>query len=314
VAKGRLLTTLLIEDPIFLRHLVPTTHPERPERLLAIGRALAGDAFNGLIRKTSPAAEIAVLTATHPESYVEEIRKSMPAMGVAQIETDTWVSPESFVVALHAVGAACLAVDDVMAGRVTNAFSAARPPGHHARPQHAMGFCLFNNASIAARYAQRTHGAARVAIVDWDVHHGNGTQEIFWADGTVLYCSTHQMPLYPGTGYPSETGVGNIVNCRLAPGNGGSEFRAAFNERILPALDVFRPDLIVVSCGFDAHWRDPLASINLTEDDFRWATRVVIDAANQYCKGRIVSLLEGGYDLQAIGDSAAAHVTELMTA
>jgi acetoin utilization deacetylase AcuC-like enzyme len=308
------LTTLLIEDPVFLRHLVPTTHPERPERLLAIGRALGADPFQPLLRKTSPLGDIAALTAIHPESYVDEIRKSMPAVGIAQIETDTWVSPESFVVALHAIGGACMAVDDVVAGTVANAFSAARPPGHHARPQHAMGFCLFNNAAIAARYAQKAHGAERVAIVDWDVHHGNGTQETFWTDGSVLYCSTHQMPLYPGTGYPTETGVGNIVNCRLAPGDGSAIFRAAFNDRIVPALAAFRPDLIIVSCGFDAHWRDPLASIKLTEDDFRWATRVVMDAADRYCKGRIVSLLEGGYDLQALGDSAAAHVSELMTA
>jgi acetoin utilization deacetylase AcuC-like enzyme len=308
------LTTLLIEDPIFLRHLVPTTHPERPERLLAIGRALAGDAFRPLLRGTSPLGDIGAVTTIHAASYVDEIRKSIPPLGTVQIETDTWVSPESYVVALHAIGAACMAVDDVIAGRAANAFSAARPPGHHARPQYAMGFCLFNNAAIAARHAQTAHGAERVAIVDWDVHHGNGTQEAFWADGSVLYCSTHQMPLYPGTGYPTETGVGNIVNCRLAPGDGGNVFRGAFNERILPALAAFRPDLIIVSCGFDAHWRDPLASIKLTEDDFRWATRMVMDAAARYCNGRVVSLLEGGYDLQALGDCAAAHVSELMTA
>jgi acetoin utilization deacetylase AcuC-like enzyme len=308
------LTTLLIEDPIFLRHLVPITHPERPDRLLAIGRALGQDKFKPLLRKASTAAELGVLTGTHPESYVDQIRKAMPDMGIVQIENDTWVSPESFTVALHAIGAACTAVDDVMTGRAANAFSVARPPGHHARPAYAMGFCIFNNAALAARHAQKAHGAARVAIVDWDVHHGNGTQEIFWSDGSVLYCSTHQMPLYPGTGYPTETGVGNIINCRLAPNDGSEVFRAAFNERILPALAVFRPDLIIVSCGFDAHWRDPLAAINLNEEDFRWATRVLMDAADRYCKGRIVSLLEGGYDLQALGDSAAAHVAELMTA
>jgi acetoin utilization deacetylase AcuC-like enzyme len=308
------LTTLLIEDPIFLRHLVPITHPERPDRLLAVGRALAQDRFKPLIRKPSQAADVALLTNTHPESYVEKIRKAVPAMGVAQIESDTWVSPDSFTVALHSIGAACLAIDEVMAGRVANAFSAMRPPGHHARPSYAMGFCLFNNIAIAARYAQKAHGAERVAIVDWDVHHGNGTQEIFWADPSVLYCSTHQMPLYPGTGHPSETGVGNIVNCRLAPNDGAEVFKAAFNTRFLPALNAFRPDLILISCGFDAHHRDPLASINLTEEDFRWATRVLIEAAAKHCKGRIVSLLEGGYDLQALGDSTAAHVAELMTA
>jgi acetoin utilization deacetylase AcuC-like enzyme len=307
-------TTLLIEDPIFLRHLVPTTHPERPDRLLAIGRALGQDKFKGLIRKTSQPADLAVLTSTHPESHVDKIRKAIPDMGVVQIETDTWVSPDSFTVALHAIGAACMAVDEVIGGRAANAFSAARPPGHHARPAYAMGFCIFNNVAIAARYAQKTHGAERVAIIDWDVHHGNGTQEIFWSDGSVLYCSTHQMPLYPGTGHPSETGVGNIFNCRLAPNDGSEVFKAAFNQRIIPALAAFRPDLILVSCGFDAHFRDPLASINLTDDDFRWATRVLMDAADKYCKGRIVSLLEGGYDLQALGDSTSAHVAELMMA
>jgi acetoin utilization deacetylase AcuC-like enzyme len=308
------LTTLLIEDPIFLRHLVPITHPERPDRLMAITRALAHDRFAGLTRMGSRAADVAVLTGTHPESYVDQVRSKMPAMGVVQIEGDTWVSPDSFTVCLHAVGAACVAIDEVFARRATNAFSAVRPPGHHARPAYAMGFCIFNNIAIAARYAQKTHGAERVAIVDWDVHHGNGTQEMFWSDGTVLYCSTHQMPLYPGTGHPSETGVGNIVNCRLAPNDGSAVFRAAFTERILPALAAFRPDLILVSCGFDAHARDPLASINLTAQDFGWATRVLMDAADRYCGGRLVSLLEGGYDLQALGESAAAHVAELMTA
>jgi acetoin utilization deacetylase AcuC-like enzyme len=308
------LTTLLIEDPIFLRHLVPITHPERPDRLRAIGRALAQDQFKSLVRKASQPADIALLTTTHAEAFVDKIRKSVPDMGLAQIEADTWVSPDSFTVALHAVGAACLAIDDVVAGRAANAFSACRPPGHHARPAYAMGFCIFNSIAIAARYAQKTHGAARVAIVDWDVHHGNGTQEIFWSDPSVLYCSTHQMPLYPGTGHPSETGAGNIVNCRLAPNDGSEVFRAAFNARILPAIAAFGPDLILISCGFDAHQRDPLASINLTEDDFRWATRVVMDAADRHCKGRIVSLLEGGYDLQALGDSTTAHVAELMTA
>jgi acetoin utilization deacetylase AcuC-like enzyme len=308
------LTTLLIEDPIFLRHLVPITHPERPDRLLAVGRALAQDRFKPLVRKPSPAADVAVLSSTHPDSFVERVRKAVPDIGTAQIEADTWLSPDSFTVALHSIGGACLAIDEVIAGRASNAFCAMRPPGHHARPAYAMGFCIFNNIAIAARHAQKTHGAQRVAIVDWDVHHGNGTQEIFWSDASVLYCSTHQMPLYPGTGHPSETGVGNIVNCRLAPNEGSEVFRAAFNTRILPALAAFAPDLILISCGFDAHHRDPLASINLTDEDFRWATRALMEVADKHCQGRIVSLLEGGYDLQALGDSAAAHVGELMTA
>jgi acetoin utilization deacetylase AcuC-like enzyme len=309
------LTTLIIEDPIFLSHLVPAGHPERPERVAAIGRALAGAQFSGLLRKTSPIVDLGSVTAVHPESYVAEIRSLVPSTGEAQVEVDTWVSPQSYVVALRAAGAACLAVDEVMSRRAANAFSVARPPGHHARPANAMGFCLFNNAAIAARHAQTAHGAERVAIVDWDVHHGNGTQEIFWSDDSVLYCSTHEMPLYPGTGDPSETGEhGTIVNCRLAPGEGAEAFKAAFGERILPAIAAFRPDLIIVSCGFDAHWRDPLASINLNEHDFAWATRTVMDAADRLCGGRIVSLLEGGYDLRALADSASVHVAELMSA
>jgi acetoin utilization deacetylase AcuC-like enzyme len=309
------MATLLIEDGVFLRHLVPTTHPERPDRLIAISRALADAQFAPLVRKTAPMADPEVITYTHAEHYVDEVRKAVPQSGLAQLDPDTYVSPESYTVALHAIGGTLLAVDEVVGKRAANAFSAARPPGHHARPEHAMGFCLFNNAAIAARYAQRKHGLERVAIVDWDVHHGNGTQEIFWSDTSVLFCSTHQMPLYPGTGHPSETGVANnIVNCRLAPGDDGTPFRALVSERILPALDAFKPDMIILSCGFDAHYLDPLASINLTEEDFAWATRVVMDAADRHAGGRIVSLLEGGYDLSGLANSTAMHVAELMKA
>jgi acetoin utilization deacetylase AcuC-like enzyme len=308
------LVTLLIEDPVFLDHLTLPGHPERPDRLRAIGQALAAERFAGLVRRKAPAADEATLATAHKENYVAFIRDNIPADGFAQVDADTALSPKSFLVAAHAAGGANLAVDEVMSGHVANAFAAVRPPGHHAEADRAMGFCLFNNAVIAARHAQRVHGAERVAIVDWDVHHGNGTQAIVWSDPTVLYASTHQMPLYPGTGAESETGVGNIFNAPLSPGAGSTEFYEAFATRILPAVNAFAPDLIVISAGFDAHWRDPLASINLQEEDFAWATTALMEIADRHGKGRIVSLLEGGYDLKGLADSAAAHVATLMKA
>ena len=223
------------------------------------------------------------------------------------------MSPGSFEAALRAVGGAIHAVDEVLTKRAANAFVATRPPGHHAEKARPMGFCLFDNAAIAARYAQRQHGIARAAIVDFDVHHGNGSQDIFWADKTVMYCSTHQMPLYPGTGAISESGEYNtVVNAPLKPGDGGEAFRAAFENRILPRLREFQPELIIISAGFDAHMRDPLANLNLVEADFAWATQKLMDVADQCAGGRVVSLLEGGYDLEALANSSAAHVTALM--
>jgi acetoin utilization deacetylase AcuC-like enzyme len=222
------------------------------------------------------------------------------------------MSPKSYQAALTAIGAANSAVDDVFAGRADNAFIAARPPGHHAERTTAMGFCLFNTAAIAARHAQRAHGAERVAIVDWDVHHGNGTQDIFWDDPSVLYCSIHQMPLYPGSGARTETGAGNIVNAPLSPGDGGVRFREAFLDRVAPAVDSFRPDLIIISAGFDAHRRDPLAEINLEAEDFDWATGHLLDLAGRHSGYRLISLLEGGYDLDGLAASVGAHVARLM--
>jgi acetoin utilization deacetylase AcuC-like enzyme len=307
-------TTLLVSDPLFLTHVVPSGHPERSDRLRAITRALSDNAFAGLVRREPEPVDDATLLLAHTEAYVAELRAALPADGIMQIESDTYICPRSLDVAANAVGAAVLATDAVMTGEAANAFCAIRPPGHHAEADMAMGFCLFNSAAIAARHAQRKHGIARVAIVDWDVHHGNGTQAIFWSDPSVLYASTHQMPLYPGTGAASETGAGNIVNTPLRSGAGTAEFQSAFNGRVLPALHAFAPDLIIVSAGFDAHWRDPLAGLKLNASDFAWATRQVMAVADERCGGRVVSLLEGGYDLEALADSVSAHVTELMKA
>jgi len=306
------MTTRLYTHPVYLEHLTPPGHPERPDRLRAIARVLDDEAFDALDRVEAPMGDEATILYAHPASFRDAVKAAIPAEGIARIDGDTSVSPKSWDAALTAIGAANAAVDDVFAGRADNVFVASRPPGHHAERTTAMGFCLFNNAAIAARHAQRRHGAERVAIVDWDVHHGNGTQDIFWSDPSVLYCSTHQMPLYPGTGAASETGAGNIVNAPLDPDSGGREFKDAFRTRILPALERFRPDLVIVSAGFDAHHRDPLAQLNLTEADFDWATAELMDIAGRHSANRLVSLLEGGYDLQGLAYSVAAHIGRLM--
>ena len=306
------MTTRLYTHPIYLEHLTPPGHPERPDRLRAIERVLEDERFAYLDRVEAPMGDEATILYAHPESHLDKVRKAVPEEGLARIDADTTASPKSWEAALTAIGAANAAVDDVFSGEADNVFVASRPPGHHAGKATAMGFCFFNNAAIAARHAQRKHGAERVAIVDWDVHHGNGTQDIFWDDPTVLYCSTHQMPLYPGTGAKDETGAGNVFNAPLSAGSAGDTFRDAFRSRILPALDNFRPDLIIISAGFDAHHRDPLAEINLTEQDFDWATGELMDRAGRYASNRLVSLLEGGYDLHGLAFSVAAHVSRLM--
>lgn len=306
------MVTRLYTHPIYLEHLTPAGHPERPDRLRAIQRVLDDPAFSALDRVEAPMGDEEAILYAHPQAHLDSVRDAIPEAGLAAMDADTTVSPKSWQAALTAIGAANAAVDDVFEGRADNVFVAARPPGHHAEKATAMGFCLFNNAAIAARHAQRRHGAERVAIIDWDVHHGNGTQDIFWDDPSVLYCSTHQMPLYPGTGARSETGVGNIVNAPLAPRTGSDLFREALLSRILPEVDRFQPDLIIISAGFDAHHRDPLAEINLTEEDFDWATGQLMERADRHGSGRLVSLLEGGYDLQGLAFSVAAHVRRLM--
>src|SRR5208282_5612760 len=307
------MSTLLISHAACLEHLTPLGHPERPDRLRAIERALEAEKFQLLARAQAPTAPFEIIALCHPMDYITELRDGTPKQGIVHIDADTSMSPGSFEAALRPAGGAIFAVDEVLAKKARNCFVAARPPGHHAETARPMGFCFFDNAAIAARYAQRRHGIARAAIVDFDVHHGNGSQEIFWADKTVMYCSTHQMPLFPGTGAVIESGEHKtIVNAPLKPGDGGEAFRAAFESRILPRLRDFRPELIVISAGFDAHMDDPLANINLDADDFVWATQKIMDVADQFADGRIVSVLEGGYDLKALGSSVAAHVTALM--
>jgi len=307
------MSTLLITHPAFLEHLTPLGHPERPDRLRAIERALEAEKFQTLARSQAPLASLETIALCHPMEYIVEVREASPREGLIHLDADTAMSPGTFEAALRAAGGAIHAVDEVLTKKAPNAFVAARPPGHHAETARPMGFCLFDNAAIAARYSQQRYGLASAAIVDFDVHHGNGSQEIFWSDKTVMYCSTHQMPLFPGTGAVGETGEHNtIVNAPLRPGDGGAAFRAAFETRILPRLAEFRPELVVISAGFDAHMRDPLANINLAEADFIWATQKLMDLADNCAGGRVVSLLEGGYDLQALGNSVAAHVATLM--
>jgi len=307
------MSTLYISHPAALDHQTPLGHPERPDRILAIERILEKERFASLIREQAPMAEMESLTLAHPESYVVSIRDMSPREGVVRVDADTIMSPGTYEAALRGAGGAVRAVDEVMTGQVANAFVAMRPPGHHAERVQAMGFCFFNNAAIAARHAQRRHGAERVAILDWDVHHGNGTQDIFWSDASVMYCSTHEAPLYPGTGALSETGEhGTIVNAPLSAGDGSDAFREAMETAVLPRIDSFAPDLIIISAGFDAHWRDPLASLNLTESDFAWATHRLMSLAEKHCGRRIVSVLEGGYDLDGLSKSTAAHLDVLM--
>jgi acetoin utilization deacetylase AcuC-like enzyme len=309
------MTTLLLTHPACLNHATPPGHPERADRLRAINQVLAADRFNPLVRGEAPEGNLDLATLCHNDHYIEEIRHLAPSSGVVYIDGDTSMSPGTWEAVMRGVGGAVAATDAVMSGRQNNAFVAVRPPGHHAETSRAMGFCFFDNAAIAARHAQRKYGISRAAIVDFDVHHGNGTQEIFWADPTVMYCSTHQMPLFPGTGAKSERGEHDtIVNAPLAAEDGGAKFRAAFENVILPQLRKFNPELIIVSAGFDAHYRDPLAALNLKADDFGWVTRKLMDVADSSAGGRIVSVLEGGYDLQGLQESVAAHVSALMGA
>lgn len=305
--------TILLTHPACIEHDPGPMHPECPDRLRAVMEALKAKEFETLDRREAPRATVDQIARVHDRRYVEQLLAAVPDSGLVRLDPDTAMCPASGEAALRAAGALCAAVDAVMAGEAKNAFCAVRPPGHHAEPAHAMGFCLFNNVAVGAGQARAMHGLKRIAVADFDVHHGNGTQAMFWDDADLLYASTHQSPHYPGTGSVGERGVaGNIVNAPLAAYTGSAEFRRAMEAIILPAITEFAPEFLLISAGFDAHAADPLAALQLTEDDFAWATRQLMAIADESCDGRVVSTLEGGYDLAALGRSAAAHVRTLM--
>lgn len=307
--------TAILQHQSFLRHDTGDGHPERPERMTAVRRVLEDERFALLDRIDAPAGTERQILAVHPEHHLRRLEAAIPESGYAMITGDTIICPESMTAALHAIGAACAAVDGVAAGALRNAFCITRPPGHHAESDRAMGFCLFNNAAIAARHAIDSHGMTRVAVVDFDVHHGNGTQEIAWNRPDMLYASTHQEHIFPGTGRTTERGAhGNIVNAPLPMGSGGDIMIEAFDNQIIPALDAFGPDLIIISAGFDAHRLDPLAGLAWTEDDYETVTRRIVAAADRLCDSRLISVLEGGYHLEALASSAARHLQVLMEA
>ncbi|HLI18138.1 MAG TPA: histone deacetylase family protein [Rhodanobacteraceae bacterium] len=302
----------LYTHPACLEHDPGAGHPESPARLRAVLQALDDPRFANLERIEAPRATSEQLERVHDADYVEQIFASAPAQGYARLDPDTVMSPGSLEAALRAAGAVCAAVDDVLTGRTKRAFCAVRPPGHHATPNEAMGFCLFNSVAVAAAHALAVHGIERIAIADFDVHHGNGTQDIFRRDPRVLYASSHQMPLYPGTGAASGHGAGNIFNAPLPPDAGSTEFRAAWEVNLLPEINLFRPQLVMISAGFDAHARDPLAQLQLAANDYTWITQRLVELADRHADGRVISALEGGYDLDALRECTAAHVAGLM--
>ncbi len=306
------MTTALLTHADCLGHVTPDGHPERVARLEHVLHALEG---LDLKRVTAPLAADDDLLRVHPASHINDIRGSRPTGGFTQIDGDTFMSPGSVDAAYRAAGAAVRAVDLVLGGDASNAFCAVRPPGHHAESETAMGFCLFGNAALAAKHALDHHGLARVAVVDFDVHHGNGTQDLLWDERRALVITSQQMPLWPGSGRPDETGAyETVLNIPLAPGTGGAEMRAAYEAQAFPRLRAFRPELIIISAGFDAHQDDPLANLNWSTGDFAWITTELCKIADEVCAGRIVSTLEGGYDLNALAGATRAHVEELMKA
>lgn len=307
------MSTAFFTHPDCLEHTTPDGHPEQVARLEHINAAIKAPAFAALDRRDAPVCNPADILLAHPQTHLDKIIQSAPQSGYTMIDGDTHMSPGSLTAAYRAVGGNIAAVDAVLTGQVTNAFVACRPPGHHAEKTTAMGFCLFGNIAIAAKHALERHGLDRVAIIDFDVHHGNGTQDLLWDEPRCLFASSHQSPLYPGTGTADETGVsGNILNAPLAAMSGSKDMRRTYEMGILPAIRQFNPQLILISAGFDAHMADPLAQLNWSTEDYTWLARQICDLADDLCDGRIVSTLEGGYDLQALAASTAAHVSELM--
>jgi len=313
---GTTMTVALVTHEACLAHDTGPGHPERIERLRAVLNAIEAAAIPGLVRERAPRASAEQLAAVHDRAMVDALLAlEVPEGKHRAIDADTVLSSGSVEAALRAAGAVIRAVDMVVEGSAEAAFAAVRPPGHHAEPDRAMGFCLFNNVAIAARHARDRHGLTRIAIADFDVHHGNGTQAAFWHDPAVFLASSHQSPLYPGSGARHERGsANNIANAPLDPGSGSAEFRRAWSRDLLPAIDAFAPELLLVSAGFDAHASDPLAQMRLHADDYAWLTGELVALADAHCGGRIVSTLEGGYDLAALAESAVAHVRALARA
>jgi acetoin utilization deacetylase AcuC-like enzyme len=307
--------TILMTNDAGLSHQMPPGHPEQIARLDHVNRALSAPEFDGLDRRPSPMAEESDLLLAHPASHVSAIRNAAPDTGFAALDPDTSMSPGTWEAALRGVGGCLAAVDAVLAGEAKNAFVATRPPGHHAEKARPMGFCLFGNVAIAAKHALERHGLSRVAIVDFDVHHGNGTQDLLWDEPRTLFISSHQMPLYPGTGAAHERGAhGNVINAPLSPGTDGVTMRSVYGSRLLRRVEEFEPELLLISAGFDAHKDDPLANLNWSTEDFAWLTRELCKVADATCAGRVVSSLEGGYNLDALAASVAVHVAGLMEA
>lgn len=306
------MTTALITHPACLEHVTPPGHPEQVARLEYILKALEG---KDLMRVKAPMGSEDDITRCHPASHITDLRSALPNVGNRQLDADTHMSPGSLDAAFRAVGAVTKAVDMVMAGEVGNAFAAIRPPGHHAETSTPMGFCLFGNVAIGAKYALDHHGLSRVAVVDFDVHHGNGTQDLLWNEKRALTITSQQMPLWPGTGERSDRGGhDNVVNLPIAPGGTGDEMRALYQTEVFPRLRAFKPEMIFISAGFDAHQDDPLANLNWSTGDFKWLTEQLCQIAAEICAGRVVSALEGGYDLDALAAATAAHVDALMEA